>query len=300
MQYASAIFESNDAHALNGTSICHCDLLAGNVVLTDTEEVEFIDLEYAGIASCGFDIANHFVEFANTVGDYANLYPREDFQREWLSVYYDTRNQQSKENRRRRKQLTFGLPLTATVATVASADVTVGVAEGIGSSKHLAASTPVADLAGKGGSGSFDEAVTSYTASGNSELRLVEYEGFPEVIGERQTDNTLPSTGGMSPYVVSPNMVCLNENYVPRYHLAAAMSKEEWITRTLKEVESFALTSFLLWGTWCMVKAVAHAEENTACTLDTEKFVSRRMSQLESPIFNRCLEKFLPRNIPFN
>lgn len=43
----------------------HNDLLLGNVIYTETlNRVTFIDYEYAGYNYQGFDIGNHFTEFA--------------------------------------------------------------------------------------------------------------------------------------------------------------------------------------------------------------------------------------------
>lgn len=53
---------------------CHNDLQHGNILLTDTSKIVFIDYEYGGMNYAAFDIANHFCEWA---GDFteANLTP---------------------------------------------------------------------------------------------------------------------------------------------------------------------------------------------------------------------------------
>lgn len=44
---------------------CHNDLQHGNILLTDTGKVVFIDYEYGGINYAAYDIANHFCEWAS-------------------------------------------------------------------------------------------------------------------------------------------------------------------------------------------------------------------------------------------
>ncbi|OMJ11350.1 putative ethanolamine kinase A, partial [Smittium culicis] len=48
-------------------AFCHNDLLSGNVLLDDSKEqykVTFIDYEYGSYNYRGYDIANHFCEYA--------------------------------------------------------------------------------------------------------------------------------------------------------------------------------------------------------------------------------------------
>lgn len=47
---------------------CHNDLLLGNVIYTEAlNKVTFIDYEYAEYNYQGFDIGNHFTEFAGNL-----------------------------------------------------------------------------------------------------------------------------------------------------------------------------------------------------------------------------------------
>ena len=57
------------------TVYAHNDLLAGNVLLLDADgtgrrRVQLIDYEYAGYNYCGYDLANHFCEYAGFDGDF--------------------------------------------------------------------------------------------------------------------------------------------------------------------------------------------------------------------------------------
>eukprot|EP01134_Creolimax_fragrantissima_P002060 CFRG2060T1 len=68
---------------------CHNDLLCNNILYNEkTETVAFIDYEYGNYSYRGFDVGNHFCEFAGMEDpvDYS-LYPSEQFQREWLRNY---------------------------------------------------------------------------------------------------------------------------------------------------------------------------------------------------------------------
>ncbi|KAI8887362.1 kinase-like protein [Backusella circina FSU 941] len=65
----------------------HNDLLYGNVILDDDkQEANFIDYEYGCYAFRGFDIGNHFNEFAGFECEY-DRYPTQDFQMEWFDWY---------------------------------------------------------------------------------------------------------------------------------------------------------------------------------------------------------------------
>ena len=68
----------------------HCDLLSGNVIVTDDSSkdmfVDFIDYEYAMPAPAAFDIANHFAEWGGFECDYTAI-PNRPQRREFLSEY---------------------------------------------------------------------------------------------------------------------------------------------------------------------------------------------------------------------
>eukprot|EP00842_Homolaphlyctis_polyrhiza_P001409 jgi/Hompol1/2269/HPOL_002874-RA len=90
---------------------CHCDLLSGNIIYTSTsttststtaettttetasssetsnsDSVNFIDYEYGCYSYRGFDIANHFCEWAGFDCDW-KLYPTADRQYRWIEAY---------------------------------------------------------------------------------------------------------------------------------------------------------------------------------------------------------------------
>jgi ethanolamine kinase len=72
----------------------HNDLLAGNVIVhEETGTIKFIDFEYADANYRGFDIANHFNEWAGFEADYSR-YPEKEqqyqFYRTYLSQYLGT------------------------------------------------------------------------------------------------------------------------------------------------------------------------------------------------------------------
>lgn len=54
--------------------------------LTPLDEVSFIDFEYGGNNYRGFDIGNHFCEYAGFECDYSR-YPDKAHQMKWLKVY---------------------------------------------------------------------------------------------------------------------------------------------------------------------------------------------------------------------
>ncbi|XP_020083460.1 probable ethanolamine kinase isoform X2 [Ananas comosus] len=65
----------------------HNDLLSGNLMLNDEEEkLYFIDFEYGSYSYRGYDIANHFNEYAGFDCDYS-LYPDKDRQYHFLRSY---------------------------------------------------------------------------------------------------------------------------------------------------------------------------------------------------------------------
>ncbi|KAK9100796.1 hypothetical protein Scep_024226 [Stephania cephalantha] len=65
----------------------HNDLLAGNLMLSEDEEkLYFIDFEYGSFSYRGYDIANHFNEYAGFDCDYS-LYPDKDAQCHFFRHY---------------------------------------------------------------------------------------------------------------------------------------------------------------------------------------------------------------------
>uniref|UniRef100_A0A336MXR1 ethanolamine kinase n=1 Tax=Culicoides sonorensis TaxID=179676 RepID=A0A336MXR1_CULSO len=69
---------------------CHNDLLLGNVIYTEEEEkVTFIDYEYAACNFQGFDIGNHFTEYAGVDEIDYDRYPSKEYQKNWLRVYLE-------------------------------------------------------------------------------------------------------------------------------------------------------------------------------------------------------------------
>ncbi|XP_021310093.1 probable ethanolamine kinase isoform X2 [Sorghum bicolor] len=65
----------------------HNDLLSGNLMLNDLEgKLYFIDFEYGSYSYRGYDIANHFNEYAGLDCDY-NLYPDKDAQYNFFRNY---------------------------------------------------------------------------------------------------------------------------------------------------------------------------------------------------------------------
>eukprot|EP00922_Rhytidocystis_sp_ex-Travisia-forbesii_P017799 GHVS01026531.1.p1 GENE.GHVS01026531.1~~GHVS01026531.1.p1 ORF type:complete len:379 (+),score=47.24 GHVS01026531.1:182-1318(+) len=65
----------------------HGDLLAGNILKLDNGDIRFIDFEYAGVMERGFDIANHFCEYAGFDCNYATHFPSQEEQRHFLRCY---------------------------------------------------------------------------------------------------------------------------------------------------------------------------------------------------------------------
>ncbi|RZC69859.1 hypothetical protein C5167_033009 [Papaver somniferum] len=65
----------------------HNDLLSGNLMLNDDEEkLYFIDFEYGSYSYRGYDIGNHFNEYAGFDCDYS-LYPNKDAQYHFFRHY---------------------------------------------------------------------------------------------------------------------------------------------------------------------------------------------------------------------
>ncbi|GIX87657.1 ethanolamine kinase 1 [Caerostris extrusa] len=81
---------------------CHNDLLLKNVIYNkETEDVTFIDYEYADYNYQAFDIGNHFCEFAGVEKFEPKLYPGKEFQMRWLREYLEAwylENDQSLED----------------------------------------------------------------------------------------------------------------------------------------------------------------------------------------------------------
>ncbi|TPX74555.1 hypothetical protein CcCBS67573_g04174 [Chytriomyces confervae] len=70
----------------------HCDLLTGNIIFNkEKDRVDFIDYEYGSYNPRGFDIGNHFCEYAGFDCEWS-LYPDESFQKVWLRRYLETAN----------------------------------------------------------------------------------------------------------------------------------------------------------------------------------------------------------------
>lgn len=65
----------------------HNDLLSGNIMINEVEDkLYIIDYEYASYNFRGFDIGNHFAEYAGLDCDY-NLYPSKDEQYHFFRHY---------------------------------------------------------------------------------------------------------------------------------------------------------------------------------------------------------------------
>ncbi|PVU88719.1 hypothetical protein BB561_005732 [Smittium simulii] len=81
-------FIENQAIKTNSpVSFCHNDLLSGNILLAESKDsVSFIDFEYGAYNYRGYDIANHFCEYAGFECDYTR-YPNREHQAKWLTLY---------------------------------------------------------------------------------------------------------------------------------------------------------------------------------------------------------------------
>ncbi|KAJ1917460.1 hypothetical protein H4219_003203 [Mycoemilia scoparia] len=67
----------------------HNDLLSANVIYNEeTDEISFIDYEYGTYNFRGFDIANHFCEYAGFECDYSR-YPSKEAQIKWFRTYLE-------------------------------------------------------------------------------------------------------------------------------------------------------------------------------------------------------------------
>jgi len=70
----------------------HNDLLSANIIYDkEIDKISFIDYEYACYNYRGFDLGNHFCEFAGFDCDYSK-YPDRAFQLSWLSAYLKSAN----------------------------------------------------------------------------------------------------------------------------------------------------------------------------------------------------------------
>jgi len=67
--------------------LAHNDLLSGNILYDDADEVRFIDYEYGARAPAGFDIANHFCEYAGFDSDYERGFPTRDVREDFIAAY---------------------------------------------------------------------------------------------------------------------------------------------------------------------------------------------------------------------
>jgi ethanolamine kinase len=86
----------NDRYGDTPVVFCHNDLLHANIIYSkdgefgDAKEcVTFIDFEYAGYNYRGFDIANHFCEWAGFDCNYDLLISARVAQENWLRAYYE-------------------------------------------------------------------------------------------------------------------------------------------------------------------------------------------------------------------
>jgi ethanolamine kinase len=75
----------------------HNDLLSGNVIFNEkNDSIYFIDFEYSGYNYRGYDIANHFNEWAGFNVDYSK-YPNKEQQYEFFRSYLKSFNQTEEE-----------------------------------------------------------------------------------------------------------------------------------------------------------------------------------------------------------
>lgn len=67
---------------------CHNDLLSANIIYQQSpDDVSFIDYEYGAMNYRGFDIGNHFCEYAGFECLYEDHYPDKSAQIPWLRAY---------------------------------------------------------------------------------------------------------------------------------------------------------------------------------------------------------------------
>ncbi|KAI8870563.1 kinase-like protein, partial [Ramicandelaber brevisporus] len=68
---------------------CHNDLLSANIIYNpECDQVAFIDYEYGAFGPRGFDIGNHFAEYAGFECEYDRV-PNRRQQLTWLSTYFE-------------------------------------------------------------------------------------------------------------------------------------------------------------------------------------------------------------------
>ncbi|CEP16577.1 hypothetical protein [Parasitella parasitica] len=83
----------------------HNDLLYGNIIYDqDKGEANFIDYEYGCYAFRGFDIGNHFNEFAGFECEYWR-YPSKEFQMKWIDWYLTENNNGVKPTEAEKEQV---------------------------------------------------------------------------------------------------------------------------------------------------------------------------------------------------
>lgn len=71
--------------------LAHNDLLSGNVLVHEgTGEIRFIDYEYGDTGYAGFDVANHFGEYAGFDSDFARGFPGAATRRDFAAAYLGT------------------------------------------------------------------------------------------------------------------------------------------------------------------------------------------------------------------
>jgi len=75
-------------HLLFRVCATHNDLLSGNILARKKDDsVIFIDYEYGCYNYAGFDIANHFNEYAGFDCNFEKWYPKRDAQLDFMKVY---------------------------------------------------------------------------------------------------------------------------------------------------------------------------------------------------------------------
>jgi ethanolamine kinase len=71
--------------------LAHNDLLSGNILVHEgTDEVRFIDYEYGDTGYAGFDVANHFGEYAGFDSDFEAGFPDAVTRRDFAGAYLGT------------------------------------------------------------------------------------------------------------------------------------------------------------------------------------------------------------------
>lgn len=90
----------NELEKLNSPIVfSHNDLLYGNIIYDQEKgEASFIDYEYGCYAFRGFDIGNHFNEFAGFECEYWR-YPTKEFQMKWYEWYLTENNNGGKKKK---------------------------------------------------------------------------------------------------------------------------------------------------------------------------------------------------------